>query len=245
MAKRNTPNPKETETKAASEEATVVDREMNASPVSDHEAPSGEQQAQGAITMTPDQLQQLIAGAVSQALDERDRDAVSRETSRFSPRERESQQDMRTRAADETSRMERRSMDYYSPPEQLEVPQDPDYHFRWVAEFVNGSPTPNNVQKRLREGYVRVRMDELPDDFLVDEDDRGDGFARTSGLILMRVPRQVKDRRDAYWLGKSQQRLDSADQLQGIRRDDQVREDRGSRSLTGIDAQRALTAMSQ
>jgi len=41
-----------------------------------------------------------------------------------------------------------------------------------VAEHVNGQQTPRNVQMRLQEQYVRVRIDELPEDFMVDEDMR-------------------------------------------------------------------------
>lgn len=177
------------------------------------------------------------------ALEERERQLAAREAA--APRERENMQSSRSRATDDTRRMERPSMNQYAPPSVLEVPHDPEYHYRWVAEWVNGTNTPRNVQQRLREGYERVRIDELHEDFLVDEDLQGDGYARTSGLILMRIHISLKTARDQYYLRKSRERLEAADDLQGVAGRNAVREDRGTRSLTGTDAMQALTTMSQ
>lgn len=169
----------------------------------------------------------------------REREAV------LAPREREHEQLSRSRAHDDTKRRERVSMDYYAPPNQLRTPEDDEYHYRWVAEYVNGAQTPRNVQMRLQEQYERVRMDQLPEDFLVDEDVKGDGYARTGGLILMRVPLARKAARDAYYARRSRERANSVDELQGVAGRNAVREDRGSRSLTGAEAGRALANMSQ
>jgi hypothetical protein len=164
---------------------------------------------------------------------------------RVAAREREVELSTRSRALDDTRRYERPSMDYYAPPNQLRTPEDPEYHFRWIAEYVNGQHMPRNVQTRLQEGYVRVRMDELPEDFLVDEDLKGDGYARTGGLILMRLPVSRKMQRDAYYRKRSQERANSVDELQGVAGRNAVREDRGTRSLTGAEAGRAIATMSQ
>jgi hypothetical protein len=183
-------------------------------------------------------------------MDVRERDLDMREMEMKSepvmaPREREEFISTRSRAADETARLERQSMDFYAPPSQMEIPKDDVFYYRWIRESVNGIADPANVQKRIREGYERVKMSDLPEDFIVDEDLRGDGYARTSGLILMRIPHQRKAAIDKYYLGRSEERLHSADELQGLARGDYVKEDRGSRSLTGVDAQRALSQMSQ
>jgi hypothetical protein len=178
------------------------------------------------------------------ALADREAALAAREAA-LAPREREFELSSRSRALDDTSRKERVSMDYYAPPNQLRVPTDPEYHYRWIAESVNGQQMPRNVQVRLGEGYIRVRMDELPEDFLVDEDAKGDGYARTSGLILMRIPYTRKALRDAYWAKKSRERANSVDTLQGIAGKNAVREDRGTRTLTGAEAGRALATMSQ
>lgn len=161
--------------------------------------------------------------------------------SQAAPRERDN--DSRSRVLDETSRMERQSMEYYAPPSQLEVPQDDEYHYRWVAEYVNGSHMPRLVQNRIREGYERVHKEALPEDFLVDEDTFGDGWARQSGLILMRWPKAKQAARTRYYQRMSQERLQAADELQGVAGRDAVREDRGTRALTGVEAGRALANM--
>lgn len=171
--------------------------------------------------------------------------ALARREAALAPREREGQITTRSRAMDDTKRLERQSMDYYAPPNQLRTPEDPEYHFRWIAEHVNGQHMPRNVQMRLQEGYIRVRMDELPEDFMVDEDLKGDGYARTGGLILMRLPVARKLQRDAYYAKRSKERANSVDELQGVAGRNAVREDRGSRSLTGAEAGRALANMSQ
>jgi hypothetical protein len=177
-------------------------------------------------------------------LDAREAALAAREAA-LAPREREAHITTRSRVTDDTRRFERQSMDYYAPPNQLRTPEDPEYHFRWIAEHVNGQQMPRNVQMRLQEGYVRVRMDELPEDFMVDEDLKGDGYARTSGLILMRLPIERKRLRDAYYAKKSRERANSVDELQGIAGRNAVREDRGTRTLTGAEAGRALANMSQ
>ena len=177
-------------------------------------------------------------------LDAREAALAEREAA-LAPREREGQIMSRSRVMDDTKRLERQSMDYYAPPNQLRTPEDPEYHFRWIAEHVNGQHMPRNVQMRLQEGYIRVRMDELPEDFMVDEDLKGDGYARTGGLILMRLPVARKLQRDAYYAKRSKERANSVDELQGVAGRNAVREDRGSRSLTGAEAGRALANMSQ
>lgn len=160
-------------------------------------------------------------------------------------RERDAEVNKRSRAYDDTRVLETASMDAYKPPNVLEVPKDPDYHYRWIAEFVNGQQTPRNVQQRIREGYHRVQIADLPEDFIVDEDMRGDGFARSSGLILMRVSKTARAQRDRYYRQRSEERLNAADELQGVAGKNAVREDRGTRTLTGAEAGRALASFGQ
>ena len=136
-------------------------------------------------------------------------------------------------------------MDRWSPANVLETPPNTgEYRFRWVAEYVNGAHTPRNVQMKLREGYERVRMSELPEDFLVDED-RGDGYARTGGLILMRLPEKFAQQRQEHYLRRSMDAVRGANELQGVAGRDAVEEDRGTRTLDGVEAGQALASMSQ
>ena len=151
----------------------------------------------------------------------------------------------RSRASDDTKQMERPPLDVWSPANVLETPPDTaDYTYRWIAEEVNGTSNSRRVQMALREGYQRVLISELGQDYVVDED-RGDGYARTGGLILMRLPRKFAEQRRDYYQRRSAQAAMAADVLQGIAGQDAVSEDRGSRALEGREAGAALATMSR
>lgn len=151
----------------------------------------------------------------------------------------------KSRAHDETARQERPPLDHWAPSNTLQVPPNTgEYRYRWIAEYVNGQHMPRNVSSALREGYQRVMISELPEDFIVDEDERGDGFARTGGLILMRLPETFAKQREAYYLKRSGEALKGANLLQGVAGRNAVYEDRGTRTLSGADASAAIRNMS-
>ena len=165
-----------------------------------------------------------------------DRDDKSRATS------------AKTRASDETAKQATPQMDRWSPPSMLELPPDTgDYVFRWIRYEVNGHPDSRNVQMRLREGWQRVNISEVPETFLmaVDENASNDNYCRTGGLILMRLPRKFAEQRQAYYRDRRKERAFAADMLQGVAGANSVQEDRGSRSLDGAEASRALQQMSR
>ena len=150
----------------------------------------------------------------------------------------------KSRAKDDTKVMERPSMQQWAPSSVLEVPQsDGEYRFRWIAEYVNGQAMSRNVSSALREGYERVTTTELPEDFIVDED-KGDGFARVGGLILMKLPEAFAKQREAHYLKRSAEAVHGANALQGIAGANAVHEDRGTRTLSGSEAGAALSRMS-
>ena len=131
-------------------------------------------------------------------------------------------------------------IDRWSPANTLETLPDGDFEYRWVAESVNGMPTPSNVQKRLQQGYERVMRHEV-DTIAMNEDD-GTGFAKRQGLILMKLPKNFAAQRDAYYADKSAERARTIHEMHGnaIPEEMRVHEDRGSRALKGADAGRAL-----
>jgi hypothetical protein len=176
-------------------------------------------------------------------LQRREQEIAEREAA-IAPRERGLDRSQRSRSYDGAEAFERQDIDVYRPPSLLEVPADGEYEYRWVSEYVNGQYMPRQVQERLREGYERVTTESLPEDFLVDEDVYGDGYARTTGLLLMRIPRRKASARRQYYRKQSRDRLQSVNELQGVAGGDAVKEDRGSRSLSGAEAGRALKQMS-
>lgn len=150
----------------------------------------------------------------------------------------------KSRAKDDTAAMERPSMERWAPSNVLEVPQSSgDYRFRWIAEYVNGQHMSRNVSSALREGYQRVTISDLPEDFVVDED-TGDGYARVGGLILMRLPEEFAKQREAHYRNRSAESVRGANVLQGVAGANAVAEDRGTRTLSGAEAGAALKQMS-
>ena len=90
------------------------------------------------------------------------------------------------------------------PPSNLAAPEPPEgYHHRWVRSEYRGQQDEKNVIGRLRSGYELVRADEYPDrmDLPAIADGKYKGVIGTGGLILMRCPIEVKEDRDEYFRG--------------------------------------------
>lgn len=166
--------------------------------------------------------------------------------SRARPTEQARAQGSRARVHDESVYLERPEMDDWAPPSALLLPQNDEYYvYRWLAEYVNGQYLPQRLTAARREGYEFVRIDELPEGFLVDEDMKGDGLARMGGLIMAKLPRRKAEQRKAYYSRRSQEALSGANELQGIAGKNAFAEDRGTRSLDGRAAGDALRKMAQ
>ena len=89
-------------------------------------------------------------------------------------------------------------------PSNLDAPEPPEgYHHRWVRSEYRGQQDEKNVIGRLRSGYELVRADEYPDrmDLPAIADGKYKGVIGTGGLILMRCPIEVKEDRDEYFRG--------------------------------------------
>ena len=152
----------------------------------------------------------------------------------------------KSRGADETARLERPDLDHWAPPNRMEIPSnDEHWVYRWIAEYVNGQHMPNRMNRARREGYAFVRIDELPEGFFVDEDIKGDGLARSGGLVLARLPRRFAEQRKQYYARRSAEALRGANELQGVAGRDAFEENRGTRSLDGRAAGEALRSMSR
>ena len=90
------------------------------------------------------------------------------------------------------------------PPSNLDAPERPEgYHHRWVRSEYRGQQDEKNFIGRLRSGYELVRADEYPDrmDLPAIADGKYKGVIGTGGLILMRCPIEVKEDRDEYFRG--------------------------------------------
>ena len=101
------------------------------------------------------------------------------------------------------------------PPSNLDAPEPPEgYHHRWVRSEYRGQQDEKNVIGRLRSGYELVRADEYPDrmDLPSIEDGKYKGVIGTGGLILMRCPIEVKEDRDEYFRGLTNDKTNAIEQ---------------------------------
>ena len=124
-------------------------------------------------------------------------------------------------------------MDQWSPSATIVTPpNDGIVRYRWIAEYVLGLHQSNNVQRALRDKFVRVKREELPEDYIFDEDTTGEGFCRTGGLILMKISEENARLREAYYERKSLEGMNAANTMQGIPERISVVDD-NSRGLSG------------
>lgn len=128
--------------------------------------------------------------------------------------------------------------DRWTPPQAMGLPDDENFVYRWVREYVRGDMDATNMTKTLREGYEVVRIEDLPPGFLVDSDLHGDGYARHGGLILMRLPREFHEQREAHYRQKRLAAMQGVNELQGI-----ASAESGSRALPVNAEQRRQMAL--
>jgi len=100
------------------------------------------------------------------------------------------------------------------PPSNLEAPEPPEgFHHRWVRFEFRGTADEKNVTARIRSGYEPVRADEYPDrlDLPSMADGKYKGIIAVGGLMLMRCPIEVKEDRDAYFKGLTEDQKKSVE----------------------------------
>lgn len=102
----------------------------------------------------------------------------------------------------------------WAPPTALETPTPPEgFSYRWVRHELLGEDQAGNVYSRTRQHYEPVTADELAGfDVEYLEEGKHEGVVRSGDLILMKVPDQVKEQRNAYYAKQNQRMLQSVDQ---------------------------------
>ncbi len=76
---------------------------------------------------------------------------------------------------------------------------------RWVSTAILGDPTPQNVSKRFREGWMPRMADTVPDNFFVTSVEHGkhEGAVCNESMILCELPLNRLQKRKEFHQGKT------------------------------------------
>ena len=142
--------------------------------------------------------------------------------------------DLRTSTIDE----EVRPQTSWTPPALLDAPQArPGFRQRWVATTILGKETPDNVYKRMREGWEPRKSDTVKEqNFPTINHGQWVGCIGIEGMVLCEMPEEKHNAMKAYYEEKSHQQNDALsgelDSL-GRRSGQTIYQDRKSSSSRG------------
>tara|TARA_R110000796_G_scaffold117419_2_gene230264 strand:+ start:833 stop:1306 length:474 start_codon:yes stop_codon:yes gene_type:complete len=142
--------------------------------------------------------------------------------------------DLRTSTRDE----EVRPQTSWTPPALLDAPQArPGFRQRWVATTILGKETPDNVYKRMREGWEPRKSDTVKEqNFPTINHGQWVGCIGIEGMVLCEMPEEKHKAMKVYYEEKSHQQNDALsgelDSL-GRRSGQTIYQDRKSSSSRG------------
>ena len=120
---------------------------------------------------------------------------------------------MADRSSREVKTREREERKVWRPGSALEAPEPPiGYSHRYIRESVMEFDDKTNVHKRRQEGYELVRSEEYPDwaGPVVDEG-RNAGIIGVGGLVLARIPNEIRDQRNQHYQQVTNNQMEAVD----------------------------------
>lgn len=100
----------------------------------------------------------------------------------------------------------------YKPPSSFpDLPQHPDYEYRWVSMESRGEAQPANVNSRLAEGYQFVDPKEIPGLKLHINPGATAEQIRVGCSAAMRIPKYKAEARQKYWEAQAYAKQASVD----------------------------------
>ena len=106
---------------------------------------------------------------------------------------------------------ESRPMTAWKPPSLLDAPEArPVYVQRWVATSIQGKESPDNVYKRMREGWEPRPADTVKSK-LYPTINHGQwaGSIGIEGMLLCEMPEEIHAQKQDYYSGKNQEQNES------------------------------------
>jgi hypothetical protein len=105
-----------------------------------------------------------------------------------------------------------RSEPAWTPPALLDAPKArPGYVQRWIATSIQGKETPDNVYKRMREGWQPRPADTVKDDTLFPTINHGQwaGSIGIEGMLLCEMPVEKRAAQKAYYENRNNEQNES------------------------------------
>tara|TARA_R110002153_G_scaffold25612_1_gene81181 strand:+ start:1494 stop:1979 length:486 start_codon:yes stop_codon:yes gene_type:complete len=105
-----------------------------------------------------------------------------------------------------------RSEPAWTPPALLDAPKArPGYVQRWIATSIQGKETPDNVYKRMREGWQPRPADTVKDDTLFPTINHGQwaGSIGIEGMLLCEMPVEKRAAQKAYYANRNNEQNES------------------------------------
>ena len=105
----------------------------------------------------------------------------------------------------------------WTPPSSLDAPPAPEgFIHRWIRVESMGFQDTANVSKKMREGWVFVRSEEIKNltgehNYPVIHDGRYAGLIGVAGLVLARIPEEIARSRADYFRGITRDRITAID----------------------------------
>lgn len=105
----------------------------------------------------------------------------------------------------------------WSPPSSLDAPPAPEgFIHKWIRVESMGFQDTANVSKKMREGWVFVRAEEIKNqigenNYPVIHDGRYAGLIGVAGLVLARIPEEIARSRREYFAGITRDRINAID----------------------------------
>lgn len=84
------------------------------------------------------------------------------------------------------------------------------WEYKWIRKAILGISDPTNMSKSFREGWDPCRLEDHPElKLAVDPDAKNSGLIEIGGLILCKMPEEMFQQRQDYYMKQAQDQMDS------------------------------------
>lgn len=82
------------------------------------------------------------------------------------------------------------------------------WEYKWIRKSILGVGDPTNMSRSFREGWETCRLEDHPELMLaVDGDAKTSGLIEVGGLILCRIPAEMFEQRQQYYMSQAQDQM--------------------------------------